>query len=91
MLEWPASRVIAAGLRKKPTLSFELMKSRESPLDPPRSEKDGQPGGWADLNYYRLHGSPQIYYSNYSGAALERLRRELQASCTRARDLVHFR
>jgi uncharacterized protein YecE (DUF72 family) len=34
--------------------------------DPPRSEKDGQPGGWADLNHYRLHGSPQIYYSSYA-------------------------
>jgi hypothetical protein len=44
--------------------------------DPPRSEKYGEPGGWADFNYYRLHGLPQIYYSNYAGAALERLRRE---------------
>jgi hypothetical protein len=32
MLEWPASRVIAAALRMKPTLSIELIKSRESPL-----------------------------------------------------------
>jgi uncharacterized protein YecE (DUF72 family) len=53
--------------------------------DPPRSEKDGQPGGWADLNYYRLHGSLQIYYSNYARAALERLRRELDASGVRTR------
>lgn len=25
-----------------------------------------EPGGWAGLIYYRLHGTPRIYYSNYS-------------------------
>jgi uncharacterized protein YecE (DUF72 family) len=25
-----------------------------------------QPGGWRGLSYYRLHGSPRIYYSAYS-------------------------
>ena len=23
------------------------------------------PGGWTGLTYYRLHGSPQMYYSAY--------------------------
>jgi uncharacterized protein YecE (DUF72 family) len=26
------------------------------------------PGGWDGLTYYRLHGSPQMYYSEYSAA-----------------------
>jgi uncharacterized protein YecE (DUF72 family) len=53
--------------------------------DPPRADNDGQPGGSPDLNYYRLHGSPQMYYSNYDAAALERLRRTLAASIAAAR------
>ncbi len=28
------------------------------------------PGGWPDLTYYRLHGSPRIYYSEYDAARL---------------------
>jgi uncharacterized protein YecE (DUF72 family) len=30
-----------------------------------------KPGGWQGLRYYRLHGTPRTYYSNYSGAFLE--------------------
>jgi uncharacterized protein YecE (DUF72 family) len=48
--------------------------------DPPRCAEDGQPGGWRGLHYYRLHGSPRIYYSNYDEQALERTRRDLSAS-----------
>ncbi len=31
-----------------------------------------RPGGWRGLAYYRLHGSPRIYYSDYDAAALAR-------------------
>jgi uncharacterized protein YecE (DUF72 family) len=54
--------------------------------DPPRCAQDGEPGGWQGLNYYRLHGSPHIYYSNYDERALERTGRDLDAS--RARSAV---
>ena len=30
----------------------------------------GEPGRWRGLSYYRLHGSPRIYYSPYSSEAL---------------------
>jgi uncharacterized protein YecE (DUF72 family) len=30
----------------------------------------GRPGGWKGLSYYRLHGSPRIYYSAYDAEAL---------------------
>jgi uncharacterized protein YecE (DUF72 family) len=53
--------------------------------DPPRAAEDGKPGGWAGLNYYRLHGSPRIYYSSYKPAALEQLHREMLASRSQAR------
>jgi uncharacterized protein YecE (DUF72 family) len=38
--------------------------------DPPRAEGDGQPGGWPGLAYFRLHGSPRIYYSSYENEFL---------------------
>ena len=33
--------------------------------DPPRAENGNEPGGWRGLAYFRLHGSPRIYYSSY--------------------------
>jgi len=52
--------------------------------DPPRCAQDGEPGGWRGLDYYRLHGSPDIYYSNYDERALERTGRDLDASRARS-------
>jgi uncharacterized protein YecE (DUF72 family) len=34
--------------------------------DPAPVPGAGIPGGWRGLSYYRLHGSPKIYYSAYS-------------------------
>ena len=39
--------------------------------DPPRAPADGQPGGWQSLHYWRLHGSPRLYYSNYDNKRLK--------------------
>lgn len=33
--------------------------------DPARVPEAALPGGWPGLRYYRLHGSPRIYYSPY--------------------------
>jgi uncharacterized protein YecE (DUF72 family) len=38
--------------------------------DPAPVPGAGDPGGWRSLSYYRLHGSPRIYYSPYSEEAL---------------------
>ena len=46
--------------------------------DPPRVPRDGAPGGWAGLAYWRLHGSPKIYYSDYDPVALKRLAGKLK-------------
>jgi len=51
--------------------------------DPPRAVEDGKPGGWHDLAYYRLHGAPRTYYSNYDADALARTRRSLDENCAR--------
>jgi len=48
--------------------------------DPPRTSQDGEPGGWPALRYYRLHGSPRIYYSAYSDEFLNRLASSIEQS-----------
>jgi uncharacterized protein YecE (DUF72 family) len=51
--------------------------------DPAKVEGAAEPGGWTGLVYYRLHGSPRMYYSAYDGAALAALSRRLEASQAR--------
>jgi uncharacterized protein YecE (DUF72 family) len=46
--------------------------------DPPRAEGDGEPGGWRGLAYFRLHGSPRIYYSRYEDTFLDALTDKLR-------------
>jgi uncharacterized protein YecE (DUF72 family) len=41
--------------------------------DPARVPEAADPGAWSGLAYWRLHGSPQIYRSSYSGAQLSDL------------------
>lgn len=45
--------------------------------DPARVAGAGEPGGWNQLAYYRWHGAPRMYYSDYGAAALKALRRRL--------------
>lgn len=45
--------------------------------DPPRAAEDGRPGGDPSVIYYRLHGSPEIYYSTYSAEQLDEIHRRL--------------
>lgn len=35
--------------------------------DPAPVPEAGKPSGWAGLAYFRLHGSPRIYHSDYAG------------------------
>lgn len=46
--------------------------------DPARIAGAGKPGGWNKVAYYRWHGSPRIYYSDYGAAALAALKRRLE-------------
>lgn len=39
-----------------------------------------EPGGWSGLRYYRLHGSPRLYFSAYEPAWLEALARRLETA-----------
>jgi uncharacterized protein YecE (DUF72 family) len=41
--------------------------------DPPRARNGLDPGGWKGLAYFRLHGSPRVYYSSYEPPFLQAL------------------
>jgi uncharacterized protein YecE (DUF72 family) len=41
--------------------------------DPARRPAAALPGGWPTPVYLRLHGSPRMYYSDYSGDELRRV------------------
>jgi uncharacterized protein YecE (DUF72 family) len=45
--------------------------------DPARVPEAAVPGGWPGLIYYRLHGSPRTYYSDYSPEFLRTLAAKL--------------
>jgi uncharacterized protein YecE (DUF72 family) len=45
--------------------------------DPAPAPEAARPGGWSGLAYYRLHGSPRMYYSEYGDAYLAAVAREL--------------
>jgi uncharacterized protein YecE (DUF72 family) len=47
--------------------------------DPPRAARADQPGGSTSMAYFRLHGSPVVYRSAYTGARLELLVRQIGA------------
>lgn len=50
--------------------------------DPALTPAAAEPGGWNGLVYYRLHGSPKIYYSDYAPAYLEALIGKLARAAT---------
>jgi uncharacterized protein YecE (DUF72 family) len=45
--------------------------------DPAPVPEAGRPGGWLDLAYYRLHGSPRMYRSAYELPVLTRIAERL--------------
>jgi uncharacterized protein YecE (DUF72 family) len=52
--------------------------------DPAPTPRGAVPGGWDGLVYYRLHGSPRMYYSNYPDTYLDALARTLAAAARSA-------
>ena len=55
--------------------------------DPAPVPPAAEPGGWPELVYVRLHGSPQMYYSAYDESYLDRLAERLREAATRAREV----
>jgi len=52
--------------------------------DPAVTPDAARPGGWPRLVYYRLHGSPRIYYSAYPTETLDALADALRTAAGRA-------
>ena len=52
--------------------------------DPAPVPLAAEPGGWPELVYIRLHGSPRMYYSAYDEPYLDRLAERLREAATRA-------
>jgi uncharacterized protein YecE (DUF72 family) len=46
--------------------------------DPAKVRAAAEPGGWPGLRYFRLHGSPRIYYSNYQPERLSEYAEQLK-------------
>jgi uncharacterized protein YecE (DUF72 family) len=55
--------------------------------DPARVPAAAEPGGWLGMTYYRLHGSPKIYYSAYSEEFLRALAEKIDADAAAGRDI----
>lgn len=45
--------------------------------DPPPTPQAARPGGWTAWAYWRLHGSPKMYFSTYEAARLEGFARSI--------------
>jgi uncharacterized protein YecE (DUF72 family) len=56
-------------------------------VDPARWTADAEPGGDRRLAYFRLHGSPRIYFSDYEPQRLEQLTGALQAASRNSRQV----
>ena len=52
----------------------------QAAVDPTRLDTDGMPGGWQGIRYWRLHGSPKIYYSAYEESWLSERARHIQSA-----------
>ncbi|MHC8411793.1 DUF72 domain-containing protein [Pseudomonas sp. Hz4] len=48
--------------------------------DPSPMTGGGTPGGWPGIHYWRLHGSPRIYHSDYEPDRLQALAQQVQNS-----------
>ena len=46
--------------------------------DPARCPEASAPGGWSGLRYWRLHGSPRMYYTPYGEERLRRMTAQLR-------------
>ena len=53
--------------------------------DPPPHPAARQPGGWQEVVYYRLHGSPKMYYSEYDKTFLSSLKQKMIEAVSSAR------
>lgn len=59
---------------------LERFEVARAAADPARHPGAAEPGGWGGLAYWRMHGSPRMYYSAYEDEALRTLAEAIAAS-----------
>ena len=59
---------------------FKIARVAADPAKPKGLSAAAEPGGWDGLVYYRLHGSPRVYYSAYGEDFLERIAARMKRS-----------
>ncbi|MFL6584893.1 MAG: DUF72 domain-containing protein [Chthoniobacterales bacterium] len=55
--------------------------------DPARVPSAAAPGGWRGMSYYRLHGSPKMYYSAYAAEFIAALAARVAEDAANRRDV----
>ncbi|HEX8281700.1 MAG TPA: DUF72 domain-containing protein [Chthoniobacterales bacterium] len=68
----------------------QLLKSwhvARAAADPARVPAAEEPGGWRGLSYYRLHGSPKVYYSAYSAEFIAALATRVREDAAAEREV----
>jgi uncharacterized protein YecE (DUF72 family) len=55
--------------------------------DPPPVPEAAEPGGWPGLAYWRLHGSPRVYYSDYPPGELDAVAARMRAAAKRGAEV----
>ena len=72
-----------------PTVAARLYELRigQVAADPAVVPEAAEPAGWPEITYVRLHGSPEIYYSNYDEPYLDRLATRMREYATQAREV----
>jgi len=81
---WPETVVCeprhATWFEDEPDAVMSAQRIARVAADPARHTAAGRPGGWRSVSYWRLHGSPRMYYSSYDEAALCGLAAEMKAA-----------
>ena len=55
--------------------------------DPALHPGASEPGGWTGIAYFRLHGSPRVYWSSYAAGAIEAQARRVRALDSRSAEV----
>lgn len=55
--------------------------------DPVRVPGSEDPGGWTGMTYYRLHGSPRVYWSSYAEEFLDTMAHRIEEDRADGRDV----
>lgn len=71
------------GLRRADSVLADLAVARVA-ADPAAWPGAGEPGGWRELAYFRWHGQPRKYYSDYNKERLGYLRRQVAVASEHA-------